>query len=71
MKKNHCCEDMEECLDYYCPDHEDNPLACTDRVIVHLEKHDEYGLLYHDGFSYNVINFCPWCGTKLREPEND
>ena len=34
--------------------------------FVYIGKYREYGLKYRDGgSSYQLINFCPWCGKKL------
>jgi hypothetical protein len=33
---------------------------------------DEYGIFIHDGgSSLTLINFCPWCGSKLPESKRD
>ncbi len=50
----HCCKSME----YY--------LANGESGLVFLPKFREYGMAVRDGgSSIIVIDFCPWCGSKL------
>jgi len=65
--KDICCAKMESQLNLRCAEHLD-PHECPDNLIYHSEQFDEYGILIHDGgSSSSVIQFCPWCGTKLPE----
>lgn len=58
---------MQEDLDYQCPDHP-NPADCPDHLIAYHERDKTYGLWVHDGGrSFIQINYCPWCGTDLRQ----
>jgi hypothetical protein len=50
------------------------PHACEDMVravlgehpiVRYLAKYREYGLPYPDGHTYQLLRFCPWCGTRL------
>ncbi len=64
MSDDACCEDMQDDLARECPDHHRS--ECPDSFI-HKGSRD-YGLMVHDGGnSYVLINYCPWCGTKLRK----
>jgi hypothetical protein len=39
---------------------------CPDALIEYLPQFDEYGIIVHDGGTSSIlIQFCPWCGTKL------
>jgi hypothetical protein len=34
--------------------------------LVYIDKYREYGFEYRDGGgSFQLIRFCPWCGSKL------
>jgi hypothetical protein len=69
--KQHCCEQMEERINYRCSQHP-NPFDCPDNLISYLPKFDEYGLIVHGGGSSSIfINHCPWCGEKLPESKRD
>ena len=57
---------MEYHANFKCDIHE-NPFDCPDNIIVFSEKNRRYGLIIHDGGSSSIeINFCPWCGKKLK-----
>lgn len=63
--KKHCCEDMTYHANFKCDIHE-NPFECPDKIIISDEKHNDYGLIIHDGGSSSIgIAFCPWCGSTL------
>ena len=50
----------------------DNEFDCPDVLIHYIEKFDEYGIIYHDGgTSIQVINYCPFCGSKLPASRRD
>jgi hypothetical protein len=54
MTINHCCKEMLA------------HIAAADIGIIYIAKFREYGIRYTDGgSSFQLINFCPWCGTKL------
>ena len=60
-----CCKMMEFFLDHTCPDHP-NPFDCPDHIIYHDSRHNDYGIIIHDGGQSVVqIAYCPWCGAKL------
>ena len=41
-------------------------------MLEYNERFDEYGLIIHDGGSSALlIQFCPWCGTKLPESKRN
>ena len=45
---------------------------CPDALIDYIAKFDEYGIMIHDGgSSYVLIDYCPWCGSKLPESQRD
>ena len=59
-----CCKDMDYYSNSACVDHGD---WCPD-FMVHRNPDGNYGLKVFDGgHSYILIEFCPWCGTKLFE----
>jgi hypothetical protein len=67
----HCCESMVSNVENRCDDHKDR-FDCPDSLIHYSSYSDTYGLIIHDGGSSVIsINYCPWCGTKLREGSND
>src|SRR5262245_23164259 len=44
------------------------PNTSTVCIVTYNKKHNEYGIIIHDGgTSYVLILYCPWCGTKLPE----
>lgn len=48
-----CCESMQINID-------------GDTAIRYIPKFREYGIAICDGgSSFQVINYCPWCGKKL------
>ena len=62
-RSDYCCEVMREELKQSCEVHPD-PFECPDLLVT--RSSGEYGLIIHDsGNSYIVINYCPWCGTRL------
>ena len=55
---------MEYHTTNHCPVHTD-PFECPD-CLIYINKHNNYGIIIHDGGeSYILINYFPWCGTKL------
>lgn len=66
---SYCCDDMRFQIEVDCDLHDD-PMECVDCAVVYSPKFREYGLPVRDGpgGSANavvVIDYCPWCGTKL------
>ncbi|MCY8235342.1 DUF6980 family protein [Priestia endophytica] len=63
--KKHCCDDMEYHANFKCDIHK-TPFECPDHLILFDDKHNDYGLIVHDGGSSTIeMYFCPWCGKKL------
>ena len=66
--KVHCCERMKDAVTFACDLHKDE-FECPDSLIRYNEKHDDYGLIIHDGGSSCIlINYCPYCGHELAVP---
>ena len=58
---------MDRQVNLRCDQHSDS-FECPDNLVSYISKFDEYGLIIHDGGTAScLINFCPWCGTKLPE----
>ena len=69
--RKYCCDRMKQEVEFVCPTCEDT-LECPDKLIYYSSIFDEYGLLIHDGSgTYELIGFCPWCGSKLPESKRD
>lgn len=67
----HCCEKMRLQVEMVCDQHPD-PSDCPDAVVGFTPRFREYGLYIHDGGpSRYVIQFCPWCGSRLPESLRD
>jgi hypothetical protein len=62
----YCCDIMKGELERTCNHHADRQ-DCADNVI-HLSKDGtQWGIMIHDGgHSVYDINFCPWCGERLK-----
>lgn len=57
---------MKDNVEKECDIHE-SKYECPDYIIDYNEKFDEYWIVIHwDSFSHIVINFCPWCGKRLK-----
>ena len=70
--KKHCCDQMNNQINDWSCDHHKDRFDCPDALINYIDKFDEYGIIIHDGgFSHAVINYCPYCGTKLPESKRD
>ncbi len=70
-KSIHNCPEMKKRLNYKCDIHK-NKYECPDNLVTYSKKLDEYGIIIHDGgASYILINYCPWCGTKLPDSERE
>ena len=37
----------------------------SDKVVHYSSRFNEYGIPMNDGYSYILISYCPWCGSKL------
>ena len=57
-----CCLDMQDNIDYYCAEHGNH---CLENLVYKVGN--QYRMSYHDGSSFNRIEYCPWCGTSLGE----
>jgi len=60
-KKEYCCETAEQQLTNVCKDH---GIVCPDNVLREY-KPGVFGIPHPDMDSYYLIQYCPWCGTKL------
>lgn len=58
-KFQHCCAKMMEMISF------------VNLELSYFPKFREYGINYSGGESYQVIDFCPWCGKKLPESMRD
>jgi hypothetical protein len=68
--EGYCCGVMAAELERECTDHPE-PFDCPDHIVYYSKQLYEYGILIHDGgSSYSLINYCPWCGTKLASLKN-
>ncbi len=64
--QKHCCLAMGKQIAHRCDKHPD-PFDCPDNLIHFAEVDGNYGIIIHDGgSSFVTIEFCPWCGRKLR-----
>lgn len=59
--KKYCCETLEQNLTNNCSQH---GLKCSDNIVQRFKK--DFGIPHPDGFSYIKIEYCPWCGKKLK-----
>jgi hypothetical protein len=67
IAKTHCCDVLHRNVERICAQHPDR-WDCRDMLIEYRSKTDSYGLMIHDGGSSVIsIQFCPWCGAKLRD----
>jgi hypothetical protein len=55
----HCCEAMRQ------------HLIKDELPISYVPKFREYGIDYPGSSSFQTIQFCPWCGTRLPESLRD
>lgn len=70
MEDKFCCEAMEGQLTNKCKSH---GLECPDNVVRIFDGkfRKAHGIPHPDGNSYYVIDYCPWCGSKLENVEKD
>jgi len=67
-EEKYCCKQMSFRINQTCDDRTD-PFDCPDNLIYRSEEGDKYGIIIHDGGgSFVLIEYCPWCGTKLPSP---
>jgi hypothetical protein len=68
MKKEteYCCDSMKDFSTLNCDLHKDK-YDCPD-VLIDLNKNwTDFRIIIHDGGSSGIeINYCPWCGKKLK-----
>lgn len=55
---------MEDNVTNTCPQHKVRS-ECPDLFMTHNKRLNEYGINIFGSPSYVIINFCPWCGSKL------
>jgi len=61
---------MRREVDKICDLHHDR-FDCPDCLIHFSPFQRTYGLIVHDGGSSTLgIDFCPWCGSSLRDRES-
>lgn len=64
MSDIYCCNELKF--------HASTEFNDVDSPIIYVSKFDEFGLKIMDGgSSYIVINYCPFCGKKLRPSKRD
>jgi Cysteine-rich CPCC len=62
----HCCKQMALQVERKCSTHAE-PFDCPDHLID-FRPGAGYQIVVHDGGVSGVsLNYCPWCGTQLRE----
>jgi hypothetical protein len=59
---SHCCNKMSIQVKADCIQH---PKNCPDEQIIYIAKFREYGLKRPGAQSFDLIHFCPWCGSEL------
>lgn len=63
-----CCEAMRRASMLDCNMHDEH--SCPD-VLVTWFSDGSPGISVKDGSTaHSVINFCPWCGTRLVEEQS-
>ena len=66
-----CCDRLKRALDHECDQHSD-PFDCPDQLVAYAPRFDEFSLIIHDGGHSSVlIQYCPWCGSRLPESKRD
>ncbi|PZQ17962.1 MAG: hypothetical protein DI565_04370 [Ancylobacter novellus] len=69
----YCCQMMKSNVESRCEQHP-NRYHCPDCLIDYWPSSRRFGIMIHDygappeetsRGSMIVINYCPWCGTKL------
>jgi hypothetical protein len=67
----YCCEEMRREVERVCDQHPDR-FDCPDCLVHHSPRSGGYGLIVHDGGRSSLrIAFCPWCGSRLPEGEEE
>jgi len=64
----HCCAEMRYYAESMCDLHPDR-FDCAECHIHYDEVLGTYGLIEHSDLGGRIISidYCPWCGTKLRD----
>ena len=66
-----CCASMLRQLNWKCGNHPSLE-NCPDALVGRFGQKGGYGLFIHDGGNSHVeIAYCPWCGSRLREAEDE
>jgi uncharacterized Zn-finger protein len=65
-KNKYCCDSLKYFSTLICELHK-SKYDCPD-VLIDINKNGtDYRILIHDGGSSGIeIEFCPWCGKKLK-----
>jgi hypothetical protein len=64
---DYCCQMMASNVESECDQHPDR-FDCPDALVHYTAKWDSFGLIVHDGGRSVIrMQFCPWCGAKLRD----
>ncbi|WP_373290132.1 DUF6980 family protein [Novosphingobium indicum] len=62
---------MDAQISLTCKQHPERS-DCPDCLISYDPAFLRYGIMIHDGGSSMIaIDYCPWCGCKLPEPEDN
>jgi hypothetical protein len=66
----HCCEMMRSNVENVCDVHP-NRYDCPDCLVDFSDRFNEYGLMIRAeaGGGMIRIQYCPWCGSKLPDPQ--
>ena len=66
LTKKYCCEAFRHHITHTCKEHP-NPFECPDTILIYKELSKKVGIIIHDGGeSYIQIQYCPWCGKKIK-----
>lgn len=49
----------------FCCNSMQHAVGSKEIAFKYSPKFREYGIFYNNGGSYQVVHFCPWCGTSL------
>lgn len=68
--RSFCCKAMHRHATHSCDQHR-SVFDCPD-TLIHRAQDGRHGIIVHDGgSSFIVMAFCPWCGAKLPNAEDD
>jgi len=66
LQKKYCCDMMKGNTALNCNTHK-TVFECPDTLIYYSQQSRDYGIIIHDeSEAYVLIEFCPWCGKKLK-----